>query len=131
MKLFFYLGKLTISLIWVIFSPLYPRDVLETTVLNTTLQRLLSILTLTFHWGPVRRPCFSVYKSVSEDRKLVPPLVHSVVSRVSQATATNPGPSNSHQFSPLTTLPSPPLPAGHPDSTTDRLTAVGGEDGQS
>lgn len=73
-QLFSYLRKPTISLIWVIFPPLYPREILETTVLNSTLHRRLFILTLIFHLGPVRRLCFSVYKSVSEDGKLDPPL---------------------------------------------------------
>lgn len=91
----------------------------------------LLILTLTFHLGRRRRLCFSVYKSVTEDPKLGPPLGHFVVGRVSQATASNTSPSNSHQFSPLTSLPRPHLPAGHPYHPTNPLSAPEGEDGQS
>lgn len=85
---------------WVIFPPLYPKVVLETMVLNSTLHQPYSFSHSLLTWVRVRKPCFLVYKSVSEDTKLDPPQPHFGVGRVAPATASNPGPSNSHQFLP-------------------------------
>lgn len=65
------------------FPPPYPREILEFHCPALHFAKTPFILTLTVHLGPVRRLCFPVYKSASEDSKLDPRVVHFAVSRLS------------------------------------------------